>query len=181
MSELGSSSVPAPRVLSGMRPTGKLHLGNYMGALANWVKLQDKYECYFFIADWHALTTDYADPCQIAQEHRMMWRSTTSPPASTPNESVLFVQSHVPQHAELHLLLGMSHAARVAGTRPSYKEHAGKPEQQRPDHVWLSWVSRSCMAADILLYQPHFVPVGQDQSGARGTHARGCATIQLHL
>jgi len=93
-----------PRVLSGMRPTGKLHLGNYMGALANWVKLQQDYECYFFIADWHALTTDYADPSNI-RENTMDVALDWLAAGLDPERCVLFVQSLVPQHAELHLLL----------------------------------------------------------------------------
>src|SRR5246127_5788488 len=95
-----------PRVLSGMRPTGKLHLGNYMGALANWVKLQDDYECYFFIADWHALTTDYADPGRVklnTLDVALDWLAA----GLDPQRSTIFIQSHVPQHAELHLLFSM--------------------------------------------------------------------------
>ena len=90
-----------------MRPTGKLHLGNYMGALYNWVRLQDVYNCYFFIADWHALTTDYADTSNLRQnimDVALDWLAA----GLDPERCVLFVQSLVPQHAELHLLLGMS-------------------------------------------------------------------------
>src|ERR1035437_4576004 len=100
------TSISRPRVLSGMRPTGKLHLGNYMGALANWVKLQDQYECYFFIADWHALTSDYADPSRIAlNTHDVLLDYLAA--GLDPARSVIFVQSKVLQHAELNLLLGM--------------------------------------------------------------------------
>jgi tryptophanyl-tRNA synthetase len=95
-----------PRVLSGMRPTGKLHLGNYMGALANWVKLQDQYECYFFIADWHALTSNYADPSEIAPNTLDVLLDYLAA-GLDPAKSVLFLQSKVLQHAELNLLLGM--------------------------------------------------------------------------
>ena len=91
-----------PRVLSGMRPTGKLHLGNYMGALANWVKLQDTYDCYFFIADWHALTTDYADTSQIAPNTIEVMLDYLAA-GLDPERSVLFLQSRVKQHAELFL------------------------------------------------------------------------------
>src|SRR5208282_121874 len=91
---------PRPRVLSGMRPTGKLHLGNYMGALANWVKLQDKYDCYFFIADWHALTTDYADPSQITPNTIEVMLDYLAA-GLDPKRSVLFLQSRVKQHSEL--------------------------------------------------------------------------------
>jgi tryptophanyl-tRNA synthetase len=109
-----SNPIPSrKRVLSGMRPTGKIHLGNYMGALHNWVRLQnqtdpsgqsDLYECYFFIADWHALTTDYADPSQIKQNTLDVALDYLAA-GLDPAKSVLFVQSHVPQHAEFHLLL----------------------------------------------------------------------------
>src|ERR1700749_2351961 len=107
MSETPSPS-SRPRVLSGMRPTGKLHLGNYMGALANWVKLQDsgQYECYFFIADWHALTTDYADPSNIEPKSREVILDYLAA-GLDPKKTVLFQQSRVSQPAELPLLLGM--------------------------------------------------------------------------
>jgi tryptophanyl-tRNA synthetase len=98
--------MPRPRILSGMRPTGALHLGNYMGALDNWVLLQDRYECFFSIVDWHSLTTDYADPSAIREnvvEVATDWLAAGLDPA----RSTLFIQSLVPQHAELHLLLSM--------------------------------------------------------------------------
>src|ERR1700749_3193115 len=97
------STSQRPRVLSGMRPTGKLHLGNYMGALANWVKLQDDYDCYFFIADIHALTTDYADPSNIASNTREVILDYLAA-GLDPARTVLFVQSQVKQHYELPLL-----------------------------------------------------------------------------
>jgi tryptophanyl-tRNA synthetase len=109
------------RVLSGMRPTGKLHLGNYMGALYNWVRLQDVYNCYFFIADWHALTTDYADTSNLRQnimDVALDWLAA----GLDPERCVLFVQSLVPQHAELHLLLGMSMPLGWLERVPTYKE-----------------------------------------------------------
>src|SRR5881392_2960580 len=93
-----------PRVLSGMRSTGKLHLGNYVGALDNWVRMQQKYDCFFFIADWHALTTDYADTSRIKQnsvEVMLDWLAA----GLDPDRCTMFIQSHVPQHAKLHLLL----------------------------------------------------------------------------
>src|SRR3954462_9990945 len=95
-----NSIFPKKRVLSGMRSTGKLHLGNYVGALANWVKLQDTHDCFFFIADWHALTTDYADPSSIRHntyEVALDWLAA----GLNPEKCVMFVQSHVLQHAEL--------------------------------------------------------------------------------
>src|SRR5271166_593898 len=110
-----------PRVLSGMRPTGKLHLGNYMGALANWVKLQDQYECYFFIADWHALTTDYADTSQVVPNTKEVAFDFLAA-GLDPAKCVIFVQSHVKHHAELHLLLSMITSLSWLERVPSYKE-----------------------------------------------------------
>jgi tryptophanyl-tRNA synthetase len=160
MSEPATSS-PRPRVVSGMRPTGKLHLGNYMGALANWVRLQDKYDCYFFIADWHALTTDYADPSQIAPNTVEVMLDYLAA-GLDPERSVLFLQSRVKQHTELALLLGMSTPLGWLERVPSYKEM-----QENLEHKDLTTYGflgyPVLMAADILLYQPDFVPVGQDQ------------------
>jgi tryptophanyl-tRNA synthetase len=150
-----------PRVLSGMRPTGKLHLGNYMGALANWVKLQDKYDCYFFIADWHALTTDYADPSQIAPNTVEVMLDYLAA-GLDPERSVLFLQSRVLQHAELALLLGMSTPLGWLERVPSYKEmQENLASKDLTTYGFLGYPV--LMAADILLYQPDFVPVGQDQ------------------
>jgi tryptophanyl-tRNA synthetase len=154
-----------PRVLSGMRPTGKLHLGNYLGALANWVKLQNdevaQYDCYFFIADWHALTTDYADPSQIAPntvEVMLDYLAAGLDPA----KSVLFLQSRVLQHAELSLLLGMSTPLGWLERVPSYKEmQENLANKDLTTYGFLGYPV--LMAADILIYQPDFVPVGQDQ------------------
>ena len=150
-----------PRVLSGMRPTGKLHLGNYMGALANWVKLQDQFECYFFIADLHALTTDYADPSKIGPntlEVALDFLAAGLDPA----RSNLFVQSWVKQHYELPLLLGMSTPLGWLERVPSYKEMQDNLETK--DLTTYGFLGYPVlMASDILLYQPKFVPVGQDQ------------------
>src|SRR6185503_17051806 len=98
--------MPNKRVLSGMRPTGKLHLGHLVGALNNWVKLQSEYECFHFIADWHALTSDYADTSRI-RKNRIEMMVDWLAAGLDPSKSVMFVQSAVPQHAELHLLLSM--------------------------------------------------------------------------
>ncbi len=150
-----------PRVLSGMRPTGKLHLGNYLGALANWVKLQDEYESYFFIADWHALTTDYADPSQIAPNTVEVMLDYLAA-GLDPNRSVLFLQSRVLQHAELALLLGMSTPLGWLERVPSYKEmQENLANKDLATYGFLGYPV--LMAADILIYQPDFVPVGQDQ------------------
>jgi tryptophanyl-tRNA synthetase len=144
-----------------MRPTGKLHLGNYMGALANWVKLQDDYECYFFIADVHALTTDYADTSNIAPNTREVILDYLAA-GLDPAKSVLFVQSHVPQHFELPMYLGMITPVGWLERVPSYKEM-----QENLSHKDLTTYGflgyPVLMASDILLYQPKFVPVGQDQ------------------
>jgi tryptophanyl-tRNA synthetase len=145
-----------------MRPTGKLHLGNYMGALANWVKLQVQYECYFFIADWHALTTDYADPSQIAPNTLDVLLDYLAA-GLDPNRCVLFLQSKVLQHAELNLLLGMVTPLGWLERVPSYKEQqknlAGK---DLSNFGFLGYPL--LMASDILIYQPQFVPVGNDQT-----------------
>ena len=148
--------------MSGMRPTGKLHLGNYMGALANWVKLQDQYECYFFIADWHALTTDYADTSQVVpntQEVILDYLAAGLDPA----KSVLFLQSKVLEHAELFLLLSMITPLGWLERVPTYKEQ--QENLQGRDLSTYGFLGYPLLqAADILLYQPQFVPVGHDQA-----------------
>ena len=160
MSELPNPSA-RPRVLSGMRPTGKLHLGNYMGALANWVKLQDQYECYFFIADWHALTTDYADTSKVTDNIKEVLLDYLAA-GLDPEKSVLFLQSRVLQHAELSLLLGMSTPLGWLERVPSYKEmQENLTSRDLTTYGFLGYPV--LMAADILVYQADFVPVGQDQ------------------
>jgi tryptophanyl-tRNA synthetase len=151
-----------PRVLSGMRPTGKLHLGNYMGALANWVKLQDQYECYFFIADWHALTTDYADTSQIAANTLDVALDFLAA-GLDPAKSVIFLQSKVLQHAELNLLLGMITPVGWLERVPSYKDQQKNlANKDLSNFGFLGYPV--LMASDILIYQPQFVPVGNDQT-----------------
>jgi tryptophanyl-tRNA synthetase len=164
-----ASSTPARRILSGMRPTGKLHLGNYMGALKNWVRLQHetnddgsrKYECYFFIADYHALTTDYADPRNVAQntlDVALDWLGA----GLDPEICTLFVQSHVPQHAELHLLLSMITPLGWLERVPTYKEQ--QENLSGKDLSTYGFLGYPLLqSADILIYQANFVPVGQDQ------------------
>jgi tryptophanyl-tRNA synthetase len=149
------------RVLSGMQPSGLLHLGNLMGALDNWRKLQDRYECYYFIADWHALTTNYADTSQIRTYVREMvidWLSA----GLDPEKAVLFRQSFVPEHAVLHVLLSMSTPLPWLERVPTYKE---KIEQiQDKDMNTYGFLGYPVLqAADILVYKAHFVPVGVDQ------------------
>jgi tryptophanyl-tRNA synthetase len=144
-----------------MRPTGKLHLGNYMGALANWVKLQDQFECYFFIADLHALTTDYADPSKIAPNTLEVALDFLAA-GLDPERSTIFVQSWVKQHYELPLLLGMSTPLSWLERVPSYKEMQDNLETK--DLTTYGFLGYPVlMASDILLYQADFVPVGQDQ------------------
>ena len=145
-----------------MRPTGKLHLGNYMGALANWVKLQDQYECYFFIADWHALTSDYADPSQIAPNTMDVMLDYLAA-GLDPAKSVLFLQSKVLQHAELNLLLGMITPLGWLERVPTYKEQQENlSSKDLSNFGFLGYPL--LMASDILIYQPQFVPVGHDQT-----------------
>jgi len=150
-----------PRVLSGMRPTGKLHLGNYMGALRNWVKLQDQYDCYFFIADWHALTTDYADPSRVklnTLDVALDWLAA----GLDPNKSTIFIQSHVPQHAELHLLFSMITPLGWLERVPTYKEQ--QENLTGKDLSTYGFLGYPLLqAADILVYKAGYVPVGQDQ------------------
>jgi tryptophanyl-tRNA synthetase len=149
------------RVLSGMRSTGKLHLGNYVGALANWVKLQDTHECFFFIADWHALTTDYADTSQIKQntlEVMIDWLAA----GLDPERCTMFIQSHVPQHAELHLLFSMVTPLGWLERVPTYKEQQQNiKDKDLNTYGFLGYPV--LQAADILIYRADFVPVGEDQ------------------
>ncbi|MGB7547012.1 MAG: tryptophan--tRNA ligase [Terracidiphilus sp.] len=158
---VGPTAGGRPRVLSGMRPTGKLHLGNYMGALANWVKLQDQYECYFFIADLHALTTDYADTSQLASNSLEVALDFLAA-GLDPERCTIFVQSQVKQHYELPLLLGMITPLGWLERVPSYKEmQESLIGKDLTTYGFLGYPV--LMASDILLYQPQFVPVGQDQ------------------
>ncbi len=163
------SDLPIPssqrRVLSGMRPTGKLHLGNYMGALHNWVRLQHAYECFFFIADWHALTTDYSDPSRIAEfihDMAIDWLSA----GLDPECCTIFVQSSVKQHAELHLLLSMITPLGWLERVPSYKDQ--QENLTGKDLTTYGFLGYPLLqSADILLYGVPggslHVPVGQDQ------------------
>jgi tryptophanyl-tRNA synthetase len=149
------------RVLSGMRPTGRLHLGNYLGALDNWVKLQDEYECFFFIADWHALTTDYADTSSIRPHTREVAIDMLAA-GIDPQRSTLFVQSSVPEHAELHLLFSMFIPVPWLERVPTYKEK--QQEETSKDLSTYGFLGYPVlMAADILIYRAQVVPVGVDQ------------------
>jgi tryptophanyl-tRNA synthetase len=150
------------RVLSGMRPTGKLHLGNYMGALYNWVKLQHEYECYFFIADTHALTTNYEDLTGLNESIADVALDFLAG-GLDPEVCTMFVQSDVPAHAELNTLLGMFTPLSWLERVPSYKDQ--QEQLREKDLATYGFLGYPLLqSADILLYQPDFVPVGQDQA-----------------
>ena len=157
-----SSSVTAPRrVLSGMRPTGTLHLGNYHGALKNWTELQYEYDCYFFIADYHALTTGYDDTSSIEGN---TWQMVVDWLAAGLNPAVatLFIQSKVPEHAELHLLLSMITPLGWLERVPTYKDQ--QEQLKEKDLATYGFLGYPLLqSADILLYRPMCVPVGEDQ------------------
>ncbi len=160
-----SSSISQRRVLSGMRPTGQLHLGNYMGALHNWVHLQHAYECFFFIADWHALTTDYENPTNVKHyihEMAVDWLAA----GLAPEKCTIFVQSAVKQHAELHLLLSMITPLGWLERVPSYKDQ--QENLTGKDLTTYGFLGYPLLqSADILLYGCRggslHVPVGADQ------------------
>jgi tryptophanyl-tRNA synthetase len=144
-----------------MRSTGKLHLGNYVGALDNWVRMQDEYDCFFEVADWHALTTDYADTSRVKQnsiEVALDWLAA----GLNPEKSVIFIQSHVPAHAELHLLFSMITPLGWLERVPTYKEQ--RENIQDKDLGTYGFLGYPVLqAADILVYKADVVPVGEDQ------------------
>ncbi len=150
------------RILSGMRPTGPLHLGNLLGALDNWVRMQDEYDCFYFIADWHALTSDYEDTSQIEEYRREImidWLSA----GLTPEKSTLFVQSRVKEHAELFLILTMITPVPWLERNPTYKEQIGQLSNK--DLSTFGFLGYPVLqAADIIMYKPYGVPVGVDQA-----------------
>ncbi len=149
-------------VLSGMRSTGKIHLGNYFGALKNWVDLQDLHRCYFFAADWHALTSDYADPSQVA-EHTVGMVADWIAAGLDPAKSVIFVQSMVPEHAELHLLLSMLAPLGWLERVPTYKEQMQQLENK--DLSTYGFLGYPLLqTVDIIIYRAQYVPVGEDQA-----------------
>jgi tryptophanyl-tRNA synthetase len=151
---------PRDRVLSGMRPTGKLHLGNYLGALHNWVQLQEAHDCFYFVADWHALTSDYAHTAEIPENTVEMIADWLGAGLSH-ERSTLFVQSLVPEHAELHLLFSMIVPVSWLERVPTYKEQIEELGLQSPSYGLLGYPL--LQAADILMYKPRYVPVGVDQ------------------
>lgn len=152
---------PGSRILSGMRPTGRIHLGHYHGVLKNWINLQHEHECFFFVADWHALTTHYEDPRDLQTHIREMvvdWLAA----GIDPGRACLFVQSQVPEHAELHLLLSMMTPNGWLERVPSYKDQQAKlKEKDLSTYGFLGYPL--LQSADILLYKTDAVPVGEDQ------------------
>ncbi len=151
----------AKRVVSGMRPTGRLHLGHLVGALQNWVALQPQYDCFYFVADWHALTTDYADTSQLTQfsyDNAIDWIAA----GLDPERSTLFVQSMVPEHAELALLLSMVAPVSWLERVPTYKEQQESLTDK--DLSSIGFLGYPLLqTADVALYDGHFIPVGEDQ------------------
>ncbi|HXW05094.1 MAG TPA: tryptophan--tRNA ligase [Vicinamibacterales bacterium] len=154
-------SLAPPRVVSGMRPTGRLHLGHLVGALENWAALQERYDCFYFIADWHALTSDYADPSEIvanAYDMAADWLAV----GLDPDRSTLFVQSLVPEHAELYLLLSMIVPIPWLERVPTYKEQIDQLTEK--DLSTLGFLGYPLLqTADIIIYDAQYVPVGEDQ------------------
>lgn len=156
-----SSVVPSQRVVSGMRATGRLHLGHYHGVLKNWAQLQHKYDCFFFVADWHGLTTEYENPGQIedyAWDLVIDWLAA----GVNPGSATLFIQSQVPEHAELHLLLSMMTPLSWLERVPTYKDQQEKlREKDLGTYGFLGYPL--LQSADILAYRAGHVPVGADQ------------------
>jgi len=149
------------RVVSGMRPTGRLHIGHYFGALQNWLKLQKEYECFFFVADWHALTTHYEDTSSVAENTLQVaidWLSV----GLSPEKSTLFVQSSVLEHAELHVLLSMITPLSWLERVPTYKDQIENlKDRDLGTYGFLGYPL--LQSADIVIYDADFVPVGEDQ------------------
>ena len=158
---MNSITAPQQRELSGMRPTGALHLGHYHGVLKNWLKLQHEYECFFFVADWHALTTHYEEPDIL---DKSVWDMVIDWLAVgvNPGSATMFIQSRVPEHAELHLLLSMMTPLGWLERVPSYKDQQEKlRERDLATYGFLGYPL--LQSADILVYKAGLVPVGEDQ------------------
>ncbi len=156
------TSMQRQRIVSGMRPTGPLHLGHYFGVLQNWVQLQQEYECFFFVADWHALTSEYASPARIREfvpQLVMDWVAA----GLDPDKCTIFLQSEVKEHAELQLLFSMFTPLGWLERNPTYKEVKGELEGSKDLNTFGFLGYPVLMAADILIYRPQLVPVGQDQ------------------
>jgi tryptophanyl-tRNA synthetase len=155
-------SQPRQFVLSGLRPTGRVHLGNYFGAVRNWVRLQDTYRCYYFVADWHALTSDYADPGRVRQatyDAVADWLAA----GMDPEKSTIFVQSEVKEHAELHLLLSMVTPLPWLERVPTFKDQQEQlKDKDLNTYGFLGYPL--LQTADIIVYRANLVPVGEDQA-----------------
>lgn len=149
------------RILSGMRPTGKLHLGHLVGALANWTKLQDEYDCFFMVADWHALMSEYENPTDLKAnmlDNVIDWLAC----GVDPKKSTIFIQSHVPQHLELYFILSLVTPLGLLERCPTYKEQLREiANRDLKTYAFLGYPV--LQAADILLYKANTVPVGEDQ------------------
>jgi tryptophanyl-tRNA synthetase len=158
---LAANTTQNRRVVSGMRPTGPLHLGNYHGALANWIELQYRYECFFFVADWHALTTGYEDTAALKTNvHEVLidWLGA----GLNPGACTFFIQSRIPEHAELHLILSMVTPLAWLERVPTYKDQIEQlKDKDLSTYGFLGYPL--LQGADILMYRPEFVPVGEDQ------------------
>src|SRR5205807_8679388 len=155
------STVSDQYVLSGLRPTGRVHLGNYFGAVRNWIELQERYRCFYFVADWHALTTDYADPSKVRQatfDAVADWLAA----ALDPSKATIFLQSEVKQHAAPHLLLSMMTPLGWLERAASVKDQQGKlPDRDLNMYGFLGYPL--LQTADIIIYRASYVPVGEDQ------------------
>jgi len=155
-------SQPRQFVLSGLRPTGRVHLGNYFGAVRNWVRLQDTYRCYYFVADWHALTSDYADPGRVRQatyDAVADWLAA----GMDPEKSTIFVQSEIKEHAELHLLLSMVTPLPWLERVPTFKDQQEQlKDKDLNTYGFLGYPL--LQTADIIVYRANLVPVGEDQA-----------------
>ncbi len=149
-------------VLSGLRPTGRVHLGNYFGAIRNWVRLQNEYHCFFFVADWHALTSDYANPANVVQstfDAVADWMAA----GLDPQKCTIFLQSHVKEHAELHLLLSMITPLPWLERVPTFKDQQEQlSDRDLNTYGFLGYPL--LQTADIIVYRAHMVPVGEDQA-----------------
>ena len=154
-------TTPAKRIVSGMRPTGPLHLGHYFGVLLNWIKLQEEYQCHFFVADWHAMTSEYADPRRIkgfVPGLVLDWVAA----GLDPEKCVIFQQSQVKEHAELHLILSMITPLSWLERNPTYKDQQAQLDQK--DLATFGFLGYPVlMASDIIIYRANGVPVGKDQ------------------
>src|SRR5260221_14224150 len=149
-------------VLSGLRPTGRVHLGNYFGAVRNWVQLQDTYECFYFVADWHALTSDYADPSKIRQSTFDAVADWLAAGMEPPNATI-FVQSDIKEHAELHLLLSMVTPLPWLERGPTFKDQQAQlADKDLNTYGFLGYPL--LQTADVIVYPANFVPVGEDQA-----------------